>query len=79
MAERELTPQMREIEGFQDFYAIQTSDTDVVLVILGENVDVLNRVATEVGSPWMTAHVVPLLAGPSERRIGPTIASSRPT
>ncbi|HET7666125.1 MAG TPA: hypothetical protein VFK56_08660 [Mycobacterium sp.] len=78
-AERDLIPEMRAIEGFWDFYVIQTSDTEVVLVILGDDVDVLDRVATEVGSPWMTANVVPLLAGPPDREIGPTIASSHPT
>ena len=76
-AERELTTQMRAIQGFQGFHVIQTSDTDVILVILGDDVDVLNRLATEVGSPWMTANVVPHLAGPPDRHIGPTIASSR--
>ena len=77
-AARDLTPQMRAIEGFQDFYAIQTSDTEVALLIFGDDVDTLNRVATEVGSPWMAAHVVPLLAAPPDRLIGPTVASSRP-
>lgn len=76
-AERELTAQMRAIEGFQDFYVIQTCDTEAILVILGDTTEVLDRVATEVGSPWMMANVVPLLAGPPDRQIGPTIGSSR--
>jgi hypothetical protein len=78
-AERDLTPQMRAVEGFQDFFAIQTSDTEVILLILGDDVDALNRLGTEVGSPWMMAHVVPLLAEPPDLYIGPTNASSRPT
>jgi hypothetical protein len=41
-AERDLTPQMRAIEGLQDFLAIQTSGTEVVLVILGDDVGALN-------------------------------------
>ncbi|HVT75710.1 MAG TPA: hypothetical protein VHD87_01675 [Acidimicrobiales bacterium] len=77
-AATELTAQMRAIEGFQGFHVIQTSETEVILVIFGDDVDVLNRIATEVGSPWMTAKVVPLLAGPPDRQIGPTIASSQP-
>jgi hypothetical protein len=48
-------------------------------VILGDTVDVLDRVATEVGSPWMLANVVSLLAAPPEHHIGPVIASSRAT
>lgn len=76
-AERELTPQMRGIDGFQDFLVVQTAETEVILVILGDDVDVLDRVATEIGSPWMVANVLPLLAAPPERHIGPTIATSR--
>lgn len=76
-AEAELTEQMRSVEGFEDFFVVQTSDTDVILVILGDDVAVLDRIATEVGSPWMIANVVPLLAGPPDRYIGATIASSR--
>ena len=78
-AERDLPLRCAAVEGFQDFYAIQTSDTEVVLLILGDDVAALNRVATEVGSPWMAANVVPLLAAPPDRQIGPTVASSRAT
>lgn len=76
-AARDLTPAMRAIDGFEEFFVVQTSETAVVLVIVGDSVEALNRVATEVGSPWMAGNVVPLLAGPPERHIGPTIASSR--
>ena len=76
-AERDLTSQMGAIGGCQGFHVIQTSDTELVLVILGDDVDVLNRLAREVGSPWMTANVAPLLAGPPDRHIVPTIASSQ--
>ncbi|MCA1683490.1 MAG: hypothetical protein LC685_05870 [Actinobacteria bacterium] len=76
-AERELIPRMRAIDGFQDVYVIQTSPTEAILVILGDDVETLNRVATEVGSPWMLAEVLPLLTAPPDRHIGTTVASSR--
>jgi hypothetical protein len=72
----ELGPQMRDIPGFQGFQVVRTADTEVVLLILAESTDVLDRIATEVGSPWMVANVVPLLAGPPERHIGDVIASA---
>jgi hypothetical protein len=75
-SERDLVQQMRAIEGFRGFHVIQTSEKDVILVILGDSVEVLDQIATEVGSPWMRANVVPLLAGPPERHIGPIVASS---
>jgi hypothetical protein len=75
-ATEELAPKMREIDGFQSLQVVHSSDTEVVLLIFADTVEVLNRVATEVGSPWMSANVVPLLAAPPERHIGPVIASS---
>jgi hypothetical protein len=75
-AERDLTPQMKAIEGFRGFYVVQAADDHAILIIVGETPEVLNRVATEVGSPWMSANVVPLLAAPPERHIGPVVASS---
>ncbi len=76
MATKELVPRMREIEGFQALHVVQTGESEVVLLILGDSVEVLDRVATEVGSPWMVANVLPLLVAPPERHIGPLIASS---
>jgi hypothetical protein len=75
-SERDLLPQMRAIEGFRGFEVVQTSERDVIVVILGDSVDVLDQIATEVGSPWMREHVVPLLDGPPQRHIGPSLASS---
>ena len=74
-AARDLAPAMRAIDGFEGVQIVQTSDTEVVLLIFADSVEVLNRVATEVGSPWMSATVAPLLAGPPERHIGPALAS----
>jgi hypothetical protein len=48
----------------------------VVLLITGDDAAVLDRVATEVGTPWMREHVVPLLAEPPDRHLGPVIASA---
>jgi len=75
-AERELVPRMREVEGFVDLYVVQTSATEVILVILADTVETLDRIATEIGSPWMMTNVVPLLAGPPQRHVGPVVASS---
>jgi hypothetical protein len=75
-AARDPTPQMKEIEGFRAFHVVQVGEDHAILIILGETPDVLNRVATEVGSPWMRANIVPRLAAAPERHIGPVVASS---
>ncbi len=71
-----LGPQMREIDGFDAFHVIQTSPTDAIFVIVADSAETLDRIATEVGSPWMRENVVPLLSGPPERRLGPIVAST---
>src|SRR5689334_9511751 len=75
-AEGELGAAMRAVDGFRGLEVVRTGERDVVLVILADSVETLDRLATEVGSPWRTEHVVPLLAGPPERHLGPTIAST---
>jgi hypothetical protein len=75
-AEREVVPRAREIEGFRGLHIVQAAPDHFILIITGDDPEVLDRVATEVGSPWMTAHVVPLLASPPERHLGPLIATS---
>ena len=74
-AQDELGQAMREIAGFQALHIVETSDTEVTLIILGSSTHVLDRIATEVGSPWMIANVLPLLSAPPERHIGEEIAS----
>jgi hypothetical protein len=74
--EADLAAKMRAIDGFRGFHVVHDSETTVVLIIHGDTPEVLNRVATEVGSPWMVEHIVPLLAGPPDRHIGPLIATT---
>jgi hypothetical protein len=75
-AEVELGIAMRAIDGFEGFQVVHTGASEVVLLILGDTVETLDRIASEVGSPWMVANVAPLLAAPPERHIGPVIASA---
>jgi hypothetical protein len=75
-AETEVVPEARKIEGFRGLQIVQAAPDHFILIITGDSPDVLDRVATEVGSPWMTAHVVPLLASPPERHVGPLVATS---
>jgi hypothetical protein len=66
---------MKAIDGFKGFHVVQVAANEVILLILGDTVEVLNRIATEVGSSWMSANVVPLLTTPPDRQIGAIVAS----
>jgi hypothetical protein len=74
-AERDLAKAMRGIDGFERLEVVQSGERDVILIILADREETLDRIATDVGSPWMVEHVVTLRAGPPERHIGTTIAS----
>jgi len=76
-AENYLAPQVEAIDGFESFHMVQTSEKDAILVIFAETAETLDRIATEVGSPWMTANVLPLLTSPPERHIGRIVASTQ--
>jgi hypothetical protein len=71
----EVLSHMRSIPGFAAAHVIQTADREVTLVILADAAETLDRLATEVGSPWMIQHVVPLLEAPPDRRLGPVLVS----
>lgn len=66
---------MTSVGGFSGLNIIEVANDHVVLMIMGDDANVLDRMATEVGTPWMRENVAPLLAGPPERHMGPIIAS----
>lgn len=67
---------MQKVSGFQGLHVVRCGETEIVLIILAESARVLDDIATNIGSPWMVEHVVPLLASPPERHLGETIASA---
>jgi hypothetical protein len=75
-AEADHVPKMCSVDGFEGLHIVHTGEREVTLVILGRDEAVLDRLATEVGSPWTVANIVPLLAGPPDRRIGPSLVSA---
>lgn len=77
-AERDLAAPMQAIPGFEGMKVVQTSETEAILLIFGDSGETLNRIATEVGSPWMVANVVPKLAGPPQRHLGAIVANITP-
>ncbi len=74
-AERELVPQARITEGIHGLHIVQVTPDHLILVILGDGAEVLDKFATEVGSSWME-YVVPLLASPPERHLGPLVVTT---
>lgn len=73
-AEVELADAMRAVDGFAGLEVVHSGESEIVLLISADTVETLDRIATEIGSPWMVANIVPLLAAPPERHVGPEVA-----
>jgi hypothetical protein len=55
---------------------IRVDDRHLILILQFASAEDADRVATEVGGPWMREHVLPLLARGPERSVGEVIASA---
>ena len=75
-AQREVVPEARITEGIRGLHIVQVTPDHFILVILGDDAEVLDEFAAKVGSPWMTEHVVPLLTSSPERHLGPLVATT---
>jgi hypothetical protein len=64
------------VPGFRALHVIELTDDEVVLVVLADTAEALDRIATEVGNSWMRENVIPHLAAPPDRQIGKVVATS---
>jgi hypothetical protein len=55
---------------------LRVDPTHLILVLTFATAEDADRVAREVGGPWMREHISPLLAGGTERSLGEVIASA---
>ena len=53
---------------------VRVDDTHLVLVLEFASAADADRVAQEVGGPWMRQHILPLLARGPERSVGEVVA-----
>jgi hypothetical protein len=54
----------------------QVDPTHLILILEFATAEDADRVAREVGGPWMREHIRPLLAGDTERSVAEVIASA---
>ncbi|MGZ4303075.1 MAG: hypothetical protein ACXVR9_15960 [Gaiellaceae bacterium] len=55
----------------------KVDDLHLVLILSFAGADDAERVARDVGGPWMRENIVPLLAGETDRSVGEVIASAQ--
>ena len=54
----------------------KVDDTHLILILEFATAEDADRIAREVGGPWMRENLVPLLAGETDRSVGEVIASA---
>ena len=54
----------------------KVDERHLILILEFPSAEEADRVAREVGGPWMREHIRPLLAGDTERSVGEVIASA---
>ena len=55
---------------------LKVDERHLILILEFPSAEEANRIAREVGGPWMNEHIRPLLAGDTERHVGEVIAST---
>ena len=54
----------------------KVTDTHLILILTFASAQDADRIAREVGGPWMREHIVPLLAGDTDRSVGEVVAQA---
>jgi hypothetical protein len=54
----------------------KVDDRHLILILEFSSAEDANRIAREVGGPWMNEHIRPLLTGDTERSVGEIVASA---
>ena len=54
----------------------KVDETHLILILEFSSAEEADRLARDVGGPWMREHIRPLLAGDTERSVGEVIASA---
>jgi hypothetical protein len=69
----ELMSNIAKMPGVSDAACVQIADDGIVVVVICESEDFLERVHQEVGLPWVRENLKPYLAS-TDRKVGPVIA-----
>jgi hypothetical protein len=69
----ELMSDIATMPGVAHALCVQVADDGIVVVVVCESDEALERVHQEVGSPWVGKNLTPYLAS-TDRKVGPVIA-----
>ena len=55
---------------------VKVDERHLILILDFTSAEEANRIARDVGGPWMRENITPLLEGDTERSLGPIVASA---
>jgi hypothetical protein len=64
--------------GCLEAHVVEVDERHLILVLLFESPESVDRITETIGSPFMREHVVHLLDQPTERSVGEVVATSGP-
>jgi hypothetical protein len=73
----ELMSNLAKMPGFANAFCVQVADDGIVVTVICESEESLERCHQEVGSPWVGENLSPYLAS-TDRKVGPVIAQPPP-
>jgi hypothetical protein len=75
VVEREFGPVFRDQPGFECFYLVKAGDQDAIAIIVWADAASAAAGAAVVGPTIFNDHLVPVLAGPQIRSVGPALVT----
>jgi hypothetical protein len=73
----ELMANIAKMPGVDNALCVHVSEDAIVVVVICDSADSLERVHQEVGSPWVGKNLTPYIAS-TDRKVGPVIARPLP-
>jgi len=72
-AQADLTALAGTIEGLAAVHMLRTGEGDLIVLVIGDDADALERTRTELGNSLKRRYVIPHASGPPERTVAEAI------
>jgi hypothetical protein len=75
IVEREFGPVFRAQPGFERFYLVETGERSATVLIVWADGEAAAAGAAVIGPSLFATHLVPVLAAPQDRAVGPAVVA----
>jgi hypothetical protein len=75
VVEREFGPAFRARPGFERFHLVKAADDHAIVIIVWADAEAAAAGAAVIGPTLFAEHLIPVLASPQARSIGPAVVT----